>query len=204
MSPAGSATTRSGTGTRRRGEALRTAILQAALEELRTTGYTSLSMDSVAAAAGTGKAALYRRWPNRDELVFEALSSALPDPAGLPLTGDPRTDLLAVLHCMRDTFVLSYGSAFRVVRREASTAQSLVHNLVEQRVMGPCHALTLDVLRRGIAAGRVRPGADNDRVADVGAAMLVHAVVTSGVHVSDAYLTAVVDDVIMPLVSVPG
>lgn len=201
------ATTRSGSakpGTRRRGEALRTAILDAALEELRTTGYAKLSMDSVAAAAGTGKAALYRRWPNRDELIFEALSSALPDPADLTPTGDPRTDLLAVLHCMRDTIVLSYGSAFRVVRQEATTAQSLVHSLVEQRVMAPCHELTLDVLRRGVEAGRVRPGADNDRVADVGAAMLIHAVVTVGVDVSDDYLTAVVDDVILPLVSVPG
>jgi AcrR family transcriptional regulator len=190
-------------GTRRRGEALRTAILEAALEELRTTGYTNLSMDSVAAAAGTGKAALYRRWPNREELVYEALSSALPDPADLALTGDTRADLLALLHCMRDTIVLSYGNAFRVVRREVSTAQSLVHNLVEQRVMDPCHELTLGVLRRGVEAGRLRPGVDCDRVADVGAAMLIHAVVTSGLNVSDDYLTSVVDDVIVPLVSLP-
>ena len=187
--------------TRRRGAELRTAILDAALHELRTTGYTELSMDSVAATAGTGKAALYRRWSNRDELVAEALSSALPDPAAIPRTGEPREDLLALLRCIRDTILLSYGSAFRVVRREASTAQELMHDLVEQRVMKPCHELTLDVLRTGVAAGRLRAGADNERVADVGAAMIVHHVVTSGVNVPDEYLTAVIDDVVMPLVS---
>jgi AcrR family transcriptional regulator len=190
-------------GTRRRGEVLRAAILEAALAELRTSGYSKLSMDSVAAAAGTGKAALYRRWANRDELVFDALSSALPDPADIALTDDPRTDLLALLRCMRDTILLSYGSAFRVVRREASTAQGLIHNLVDQRVMRPCHELTLQVLRRGIEAGRLRRGVDNERVADVGAAMLIHAVVTTGPEVSDDYLTAVVDDVVMPLLSLP-
>lgn len=197
-----SATTK--TGSRRRGAALRTAILEAALQELRTTGYTKLSMDSVAAASGTGKAALYRRWSNRDELVFEALSSALPDPADISLTGEPREDLLALLRCVRDTIVLSYGSAFRVVRREASTAQELVHDLVERRVMGPCHDLTLQVLRTGVAAGRLRPGADNELVADVGAAMLVHSVVTSGLNMPDEYLTAVIDDVVMPRVSLPA
>lgn len=194
-----SATTK--TGTRRRGAELRTAILEAALGELRTTGYTKLSMDSVAAASGTGKAALYRRWSNRDELVFEALSSALPDPADVSLTGDPRADLLALLRCVRDTILLSYGSAFRVVRREASTAQELVHDLVEQRVMAPCHELTLGVLRAGVAAGRVRTGADNGLVADAGVALLVHRVVTSGLNVPDEYLTSVIDDVVMPLVA---
>jgi len=72
---------------------------------------------------------------------------------------------------------------------------------VEQRIMKPCHELTLDVLRTGVAAGRLRAGADNERVADVGAAMIVHHVVTSGVNVPDEYLTAVIDDVVMPLVS---
>jgi AcrR family transcriptional regulator len=190
--------------TRRRGAELRTAILEAALRELSTTGYTELSMDSVAATAGTGKAALYRRWSNRDELVFEALSSALPDPADITLTGDPREDLTALLRCISDTIRLSYGSAFRVVRREASTAQELVHDLVEQRVMGPCHELTRHVLRAGVAAGRLRPYADNELVARVGPAMLIHSVVTSGPKVPDEYLTAVVDEVLMPLVSPPS
>jgi AcrR family transcriptional regulator len=191
------------TGSRRRGAQLRTAILEAALRELRTTGYTGLTMDSVAAACGTGKAALYRRWPNRDALVAEALSSALPDPAGITPTGEPRTDLLALLHCVRDTILLSYGSAFRVVRREASAAQELVHDLVEQRVMTPCHDLTLAILRTGVATGRLRPGADNEHIADTGAALLIHHVVTSGPHVPDTYLTAIIDDVVMPLITPP-
>ncbi|KAB8169635.1 TetR family transcriptional regulator [Streptomyces sp. 3MP-14] len=188
-------------GTRRRGEVLRKAILDAALEELRTVGYARLSMDSVAAAAGTGKAALYRRWANRDELVADALRSALPDPAEIELTGDPRTDLLALVTCVRDAIRLSYGEVFRAVRGEATAAQGMVHSLFGDRVMTPCHELTLQVLREGVAAGQLRAEAVNDRVATVGPAMVIHAVITGRPRLSDRYLAAVVDDVILPLVS---
>ena len=58
---------------RRRGEELESALLDAAWEELAAVGFASLTMESVAARAKTGVAVLYRRWPNKDELVLAAI-----------------------------------------------------------------------------------------------------------------------------------
>lgn len=186
-------------GMRRRGQVLEKAILDATLDQLRTVGYLGLSMEGVAAAAGTGKAALYRRWANRDEIVAAALASALPDPTGLKLGVSVRDDLLTVLSCVRDTLALSYGTVFQVVRSEAETAGGLMHQIVGQRVMDPCGELITGILRRGVQQGELRPGADADLISKVGPAMIVHHVVHEGSAVPDAYLVSVVDDVMMPL-----
>lgn len=64
--------------TRRRGAELEQAILQAAAEELAQVGYQNLTMDGVAARAGTAKNAIYRRWPNRAALCVAAYRRLLP------------------------------------------------------------------------------------------------------------------------------
>src|SRR6187551_315250 len=60
--------------TRRRGPALTEAIYLATLDELIRDGFADLSFDKIAKAAGTGKAALYRRWAGPEDLVLAALT----------------------------------------------------------------------------------------------------------------------------------
>ena len=80
--------------TRRRGETLEHAIFDAVLDELQAVGYAGLTMEGVAARARTGKAALYRRWPCREDLIVDALHYALPSLADPPDHGNVRDDLL--------------------------------------------------------------------------------------------------------------
>ena len=42
------------------------AILGAAIALVRELGYDAVTMDGIAARAGVGKAALYRRWKSED------------------------------------------------------------------------------------------------------------------------------------------
>jgi AcrR family transcriptional regulator len=64
--------------TRRRGEALQNALLDAAWEELQAGGYAKLTIERVAERAGTSRAVIYRRWRNRYELVIAALRHRQP------------------------------------------------------------------------------------------------------------------------------
>ena len=83
---------------RRRGEVLRVAILEAAWAELREHAWSGFHMDRVAERAGTGKAALYRRWPNRAALVRDAsLWMAASSARAWESTGDLRGDLVRFL-----------------------------------------------------------------------------------------------------------
>jgi hypothetical protein len=52
----------SGGKTRRRGDALEHALLDAAWDELQAVGYAGLTIEAVADRAGTSRAVLYRRW----------------------------------------------------------------------------------------------------------------------------------------------
>ena len=73
---------------RRRGEILERALYEATLAELADAGYGGLTMEGIAARAHTGKAALYRRWGSRQELVHAALVFTLP-PLPEPRAGRP-------------------------------------------------------------------------------------------------------------------
>jgi AcrR family transcriptional regulator len=197
----GAVTTAPAPGTvRRRGDVLRQAIFAAVFEQLQTVGYHNLTMDGVAATARTGKAALYRRWAGRDELVRDALRETLPSPRDVELTGGLRADVLALLRCIQDAFLSTHGTAFQIVSAEAGCQRGLVRDMVTEQVVAPCADLILEVLRAAAARGEVRPGAVTPTIARVGPAMLVHQAITERAPVSEAYLDAVVDAIILPLV----
>src|SRR5690242_10940175 len=84
--PAGSAP-RPTAPQRRRGRALELAIFEATLEQLTSGGFARMTMEGVAGAAQTGKAALYRRWPSKLELVLDALGFTLSPPTDTPDLG---------------------------------------------------------------------------------------------------------------------
>lgn len=90
------------TPSRRRGAVLERAILEAALDQLGTVGWNGLTMEGVAAGAQTGKAAVYRRWPSKEDLVADALRSGLPDFDTAPDRGSVREDLLELCRRARD------------------------------------------------------------------------------------------------------
>jgi AcrR family transcriptional regulator len=64
---------------RRRSKAADQAILAAALWVLATDGYAGLTMGAVIERAGTSSATVYRRWPDKQQLVSAALASLTPD-----------------------------------------------------------------------------------------------------------------------------
>src|ERR1022692_411234 len=96
-------------GTRRRGEQLENAIFDAILGELAEVGYHRLTMEGVAARAGTGKGALYRRWPSRESLVLAALRGRLPSLDEQPDTGSVRGDLVGSCSAWRTRCELRPG-----------------------------------------------------------------------------------------------
>ena len=78
---------------RPRDPALEAAILDATQDLLIEYGFAATTVEAVARAAGTGKAAVYRRWPSKTDLVIAAVQ-ALQSPPTVPDTGTLRGDLL--------------------------------------------------------------------------------------------------------------
>jgi AcrR family transcriptional regulator len=179
---------------RRHGAELENALLQAAWDEARAVGYAGLTMEGVAARAGTGKAVLYRRWPKRAELVLAAMRhhvGSITDQ--VPDTGDLREDVLIVLRQIRD--------------RAKQIGPDIIHGLrMESQDLPPevfaiTPAVMMTLLARAAERGDVRLEKVTPLVAALPGILIRHELFLSSATVSEAYLTEIVDDIFLPLVT---
>jgi AcrR family transcriptional regulator len=107
-----------------RGEPVVQRVLAATMEELARVGYRALRVEDVAARAGVNKTTVYRRWPEKVELVRAALGSVAERKMVAPETGSLRGDLLAIGRNMAQLFSSPQGqSVFRMLVAEGSDAE---------------------------------------------------------------------------------
>jgi AcrR family transcriptional regulator len=188
--------------TRRRGRALTEAIYLATLDELARTSFAELSFEQIATAAGTGKAALYRRWSKPDELVLAALT----DPAtgfGHPLTppgtGSLRADLITLLAQFAHALGEPRGRALRPLVAYRHQHPELFEQVWES-VIRPAQEVLLGVLGEAATRGEADPARVTERSASIGPRMLlVEAWRTDAI--GDEEVAEVVDEILIPLLS---
>ena len=82
---------------RKRSERSRLAILTAAYELVGEIGYARLTIEGIAARAGTGKQTIYRWWPSKADVVLDALATKADLHIPIPDEGSYAADLRAFL-----------------------------------------------------------------------------------------------------------
>ncbi|MFB6505141.1 TetR/AcrR family transcriptional regulator [Streptomyces sp. NPDC002466] len=185
--------------TRRRGAALEEAILRAAADELTGSGYAGLTMDKVAARAGTNKNALYRRWPNRLALGVAAYKH-LATTVQPPDTGTLRGDVLEWLRQANRYWSSPLGAILRELLAAAGGTPELLARLQESSADATA-AAWLTILGRAVARGEAPPEALHPRVATVAMVLLRNEFVVRAVPAApDEVLVEIVDEVYLPLV----
>ncbi|MFE3115493.1 TetR/AcrR family transcriptional regulator [Streptomyces niveus] len=187
--------------TRRRGAALEDAILGAAADELRTTGYAGMTMDRVARSAGTNKNAIYRRWPTRAALGVAAYRRSADAELNVPDTGTLRGDALALLRAANTLWSSPRGAVLRDLLSAAGDDPGLLTLLREQAGGSGTDGAWLTLLERAVARGEAAAGAAHPRVASVPMTLLRGEYALRGLpEVPDEVLTEIVDEVFLPLV----
>ncbi|MFI1369518.1 TetR/AcrR family transcriptional regulator [Streptomyces griseochromogenes] len=190
---------------RRRGAVLERAILDAALEQLSTVGWSGLTMERVAAGAQTGKAAVYRRWPSKEDLVADALQAGLPRLEGESDLGSVREDLLALCRRARDAMYSRPGVALRSVIHECDPAQAeRFHGVIFEGVVEPMIRLLRGIVTRGIERGEVRSDAANGYVFDAIPAMMMYRSKMCTSEWNDRDLAEMIDQLMLPLLRSHG
>lgn len=147
------------------------ALTRAFFAEWARSGYSGLSLERVARSAGVGKAALYRRWPEKAVMASDLLSRV-----GLTITdvgeqGSLEEDLTAVLFAIRR--VLRHPLVRRIVtdlHAEIERAPAL------DRAIRPFQRARRErintLLDRAIERKEVSPFIDRETAADLIAAPL--------------------------------
>ncbi|MCX5193924.1 TetR/AcrR family transcriptional regulator [Streptomyces sp. NBC_00249] len=185
---------------RRRGPELERAILDAALEQLSTVGWNALTMEGVAAGARTGKAALYRRWPSKADLVAEVLRAGLPALGEIPDQGSVREDLRRLCVRMLDVMRSRAGVALRAVLHECDHVHAdRFRGVIWNGLHEPAHELIRELVQRGIERGDVRADAMSPLVVDVIPAMMMYRAKVCGSEWPDAEIVEMIDRVMVPM-----
>ena len=171
------------------------AILDAAIALIREVGYDAVSMDGIAARAGVGKAALYRRWTSKEALVVEALgrlvaTMAAPDTG--TLADDVRLIMRTHLHMYADPASgLLLSGIVAAMARSKVIARAMRGGFVALR-----HEALHAALARGVARGELRDDVDLDLVVEMLNAPLFYRYLLSGRPVDEALVAAVTASVL--------
>ncbi len=156
-------TGRSGADHRRpgrpRSEQAEQAIIEATLDLFAEQGFEGVCVEAVAARAGVGKATIYRRWPNKEELLlaaFGSLKSPYPEPGGVCA----RDDLVAMLSVMcADMADPRKARRYALLLGEGRKYPRLMERYTET-VVKPRREAMRAVIRRGIESGELRADID--------------------------------------------
>lgn len=177
------------------------AILDAALAALKEHGYDATNMNDIAARAGVGKAAIYRRWSSKAALITDALVYWRPDllTDDTPDTGSLQGDLEALVERAQrnEDAIVSYDLILRVALeavhdRELALALDDLMLLRGRRMMSA-------ILQRAVGRGEISADRDWSLVSDVTTAMSLMRVV-NGQRVDAAFVRAVIDTLVLPAV----
>ncbi len=136
------------------------AIRAAFFEELAATGYGKLSIDAVARRAGSGKAAIYRRWPSKQAMTIALVSGIAVTAIAAPDTGSLRGDIrrfltdaeTALQHRLARTIV---PDLLAEATRNTELAEAL-----QATIRTPRRASAARMLQRAIERGELCGDAD--------------------------------------------
>jgi AcrR family transcriptional regulator len=136
-------------------------VLEVALRHLADPGFGRMSLEAIAAEAGVGRAALYRRWADKAALATAALEH-LRTSERAPRTGDTRRDLVAQLERVRRFYTQLGGMAMvgALLTEEERHPELLAR--FRERVVAPRREQLRAILVEGQARGDIRPDLDLD------------------------------------------
>ena len=175
------------------------AITAAFFEELAAVGYGRLSIEAVAKRAGTGKAAVYRRWPSKQAMTVALVSRVAVAATGTPDTGNLRDDVTQLL------------SEFLVALRHPMTARILPDLFAESArneelgqalltaVRDPRREHAARILRRAIERGELPADTDVELGLDFMVSPLYWRFVVTGAPVAEDYLERLVTKIVSAL-----
>lgn len=201
----GGAEKKSATLGRRRDHTLDERIIEAAINILAESGFDSMTMDMVAAHAKAGKAAVYRRWSSKAELVRDALigmSRNSVELERLPDTGTLRGDLLALLK------PYSIENSERKVRVLAGLGSffSAHQKLAEEATAGifePLTEVNRRLMQRAVERGEIPAGADFELACQVIVSMTFYRTVKQNKPFNKASYSALLDNILLPALKNP-
>lgn len=143
---------------RPRTEGLDERVLHATRDAVRRHGYHATTVEQIAATAGVSKGSIYRRWPTKGVLVYDACIATLDELPAVIDSGDIEADLLAVARLTAQG-VASADDVVVHVLADASHDPALM-DMLRTRFFQPRSDVIVRRVELAIERGELRPGLD--------------------------------------------
>lgn len=137
-----------------RGPKVRAAVLAATVTELSEHGYAAFTVENVARRTGVHKTTVYRRWPDRDTLIAEALADSVAAEIPIPDTGSIEDDLRALARSLVGWIGSPAGRAVLAVMLPGNMGAPMPSDPV-RHVFRDRIRRTLPVVTRAVARGEL-------------------------------------------------
>jgi len=156
---------------RRRNEAAREAIIDAAIALLQQVGYEGFTIERLARDAGVGKQTIYRWWPSKAAVIAEAVGARARHTIPLPDTGALADDLKEFFETTfrqsEDPAIMSQLKSMMVASIENADAAGPFQDFLASR-----RASLRTLFERGAARREVAADADLDFLTDLAYGLL--------------------------------
>ena len=172
---------------RPRNRAIDDAVLRATVALLGESSYADLSLEVIAARAGTSKPAIYRRWRSKAHLVHEAVFP-INATTEIPATGTLEGDVREMIR--RTLAVLSTPAARAALPGLIGEMASdpTLHSALLERFGDILVRELSDYLRDAITRGAVRDDVTASDLAEAVAGMTLLALITRGANVDETWI----------------
>jgi AcrR family transcriptional regulator len=182
---------------RRRGDALETAILDAAWAELLEAGYSGFTVEAVAKRAGTSRPVLARRWPSRADLAVAALAHYnRTDAVEMPDLGNVRAELIFILQKLSERGASTVMKVVLTMNDYFTETNSSMADL-RARLVG--ENKFEQVLQRGVARGELDQSRLTARISSLPIDLLRHEMIMTRQPVSKELIVEIIDTIFLPL-----
>lgn len=169
------------------------AILEATRELIAERGIHEFRTEDVAARAGVGKGAIYRRYASKDELVTAAVAALVDEEISVPDTGSTHGDLLALMGEAVELYRGSQPGRLMPNLVSAMAQQPELARTVRDGFLASRRAALAEVLRRGIERGDLRPDLDLEFALDVFGGPLFYRLLITGGPINDQLARSVAE-----------
>jgi AcrR family transcriptional regulator len=138
----------------------RAAVLQATLELLGEVGHAGTTVEAIAERSGVAKTTIYRHWPSRAPLLFDAFHGSVEHLEFVP-SGDVRADLIDIAQGLAGKLRDPRSSRIMVTLLDAAESDPELAEL-STRFTAERRDAVKAILDAGVASGELDPDLDTE------------------------------------------
>jgi len=151
---------------RQRSEESEEAILSAITDLLKGKPLRDISVEEIAREAGVGKATIYKWWPSKAYIAFDAFSRKLTEMVPICDTGSAERDFKQYLRSLFAFFETPAGLVLRHFLAEGQVDEEFA-SLFRERFLKPRRETVGVIFDRAVERGQIRRGLDREVVLDL-------------------------------------